>query len=105
MISGREAASAFIPSCASRHVTGFMFLEYRASTVHDQCPIGFRIARRAQPAWAIAFIPLVALNPEGRVMVKLTSYITVPGSIFGSFLDTFRPWAVSPRFGVISLPA
>lgn len=57
------------------------------------------------PACAIAFTPLVAVNPVGSVIVKSTSYITVPGRILGSLRVVLRPSAVSPRIGVISLPA
>lgn len=57
------------------------------------------------PACAMALIPLVAVILGVRLIVKLTSYITVPGRILGSMLIIFCPSSVSPRIDVISEPA
>jgi hypothetical protein len=57
------------------------------------------------PQCANAFTPLYALIPAGSVIVKSTSYMTVPGRMPASLLVVLTPSTVSPRIGVISLPA
>lgn len=53
----------------------------------------------------MALMPLYTVSLTGSVLNRSTSYSTALGRIFGSRLVVFRPFSVSPKIGVISLPA